>query len=140
MRFTIPQFIDIEPKIIGPITPRQFILLIFGGGTIFLCYKIFSFWTFIAITLLLIIPIFGAFTFVKVNGRPFHYFVLNFIQVLKKPNLRIWQKEYLLEKEIVHKKEKITIEPTILRKPLPKSRLSELALQVDTGGRYTEEE
>lgn len=139
MRFIVPQFIDIEPKIIGPITPRQFILLIFAGGTIFLCYKIFSFWVFIVITLIFLAPIFGAFTFLKVNGRPFHYFVLNFIQVLKKPNLRIWQKEYLPEKELIHKKEKKTIEPTIVREPLPRGRLSELALQVDTGGRYREE-
>ncbi|MFN3302023.1 MAG: PrgI family mobile element protein [Patescibacteria group bacterium] len=139
MRFVIPQFIDIEPKIIGPITPRQFILLIFGGGITFLCYKIFSFWVFTLITLFLIIPIFGAFTFVKVNGRPFHYFVLSLVQTKKRPSLRIWQKEYIKEKEFVPKKEKKIIEPIPIKKPLPKSRLSQLALQVDTGGKYQEE-
>lgn len=136
MRFIVPQFIDIEPKIIGPITPRQFILLIIGGGTIFFCYKIFSFWTFLIITLFFLIPIFGAFTFLKINGRPFHYFVLSFLQFLKRPSLRIWQKEYLPLKEVIPKKEKKILEPITIRKPLPKGRLSELALQVDTGGRY----
>ncbi len=139
MRFVIPQFIEIEPKIIGPITPRQFILLVIGGGTIFLCYKIFSFWTFLIITLFFLLPILIAFTFIKVNGRPFHFFVLAVLQTTKKPNLRVWKKEVVFEKELVIKKEKKITEPFKPRPPLPRGRLSELALWVDTGGRYKEE-
>ncbi len=140
MRFVIPQFIEMEPKIIGPITPRQFILLIFGGGTIFLCYKIFDFWVFIILTFFFIGPIFIAFTFVKVNGRPFHYFVLSFLQTIKRPSLRIWRKEIVFEKEFKPKEEKKITETFKPKPPLSRSRLSELSLQVDTGGKYISEE
>jgi hypothetical protein len=139
MRFTIPQFIDIEPKIIGPITPRQFILLVIGGGTIFLCYKIFSFWTFLIITLFFLLPIIILFTFVKVNGRPFHYFVLAVLQTSRRPSLRVWKKEVVFEKEVVIKKEEKITQPIRIKPPLPKRKLSELALKVDTGGKYSPE-
>ena len=140
MRFVVPQFIDIEPKIIGPITPRQFIIIIIGGGLTFLCYKLFSFWVFIIATFLFIVPVFGAFAFVKFNGRPFHYFILSIIQSVKRPSLRIWRKEYIPEKEAVLPKDKKISEPIVTRKPLPAGRLSTLSLQVDTGGKFVEEE
>ena len=30
-QFTVPQFIDVEPKIIGPITTRQFLIFLAAG-------------------------------------------------------------------------------------------------------------
>ncbi|KKS92044.1 MAG: hypothetical protein UV69_C0039G0006, partial [Parcubacteria group bacterium GW2011_GWE2_43_12] len=30
-QFVVPQFIDVEDKIIGPITVRQFIIIMVGG-------------------------------------------------------------------------------------------------------------
>ena len=39
MRFQVPQFIDIEDKIFGPLTFKQFVYLAGGGGLAFLIYK-----------------------------------------------------------------------------------------------------
>jgi len=139
MQFVVPQFIEIEPKIIGPITPRQFILLIFAGGTTFVCYKIFDFYVFVLVFVFLIVPFFGSFTFVKINGRPFHYFVLNFVQTIKKPKIRVWKKEIIPEKEFVLKEKEKKAPPTEIRKPLPRGRLSDLSILVDTGGMAREE-
>ena len=41
-QFTVPQFIDFEDKIIGPITTRQFLILMGGFVAIALCYAIFD--------------------------------------------------------------------------------------------------
>lgn len=139
MQFVVPQFIDIEPKIIGPITPRQFILLIFAGGTTFICYKLLDFYVFVLTFLFLILPIFGSFIFVKINGRPFHYFVLNFLQTTKRPKLRIWKKEIIPEKEFVLKTEKKEASPPEIRKILPRGHLSDISILVDTGGLAREE-
>lgn len=139
MRFITPQFIDIEPKIIGPITARQFIILVIGGGLIFICYKIFDMVVFILISLFIIAPIILAFAFIKVNGRPFHFFLLSFIQSSRRPNLRIWKKQIIIEKEIDLKKEEIKKETVVVRKTLPLRKLSHLSLQVDTGGKYQKE-
>ncbi|MCX7779170.1 MAG: PrgI family protein [Patescibacteria group bacterium] len=138
MQFVVPQFIDIEPKIIGPITPRQFILLIFAGGITFLCFKLLDFWIFVVVFLFVICPFFGSFTFVKINGRPFHYFLLNLIQFFQRPKVRVWRKEIIPEKEIVLKKEKEEAPPEI-KKTLPRGRLSDLSILVDTGGLAREE-
>jgi hypothetical protein len=138
MQFVVPQFIDIEPKIIGPLGVRQFIILIVTGGLIFVAYKICDF------SLFLIIGVFlfaagGTLAFMKVNGRPIHYFFLNILQTAKKPKLRIWRKEFILEKELKIK-EKIEIPPPpVPRKILSTAHLSDLSLLVDTGGMYREE-
>jgi hypothetical protein len=140
MQFVVPQFIEVEAKVIGPITARQFIILLIGAGFMFLAYKLADFTLFILEGLIIFI-ITGTFAFVKINGRPFHYFLLNLIQTLKKPKLRVWQKEELqitthkLRKEKKKKEEKFEgeVKP---RKQLNPSRLSELSLVVDTGGAY----
>ncbi|MCK4553760.1 PrgI family protein [Candidatus Parcubacteria bacterium] len=136
-QFTIPQFIDVEDKIIGPITTRQFIIMLSGFALIGICYKIFDFSAFMVVGLLILI-ISGIFSFAKINGRPFHLFILNLIQTLKKPGLRVWnhtigkiEAEYKLkeEKEI----KEISLPPA---KHYTTSRLAELALIVDTRGVY----
>lgn len=71
MQFRVPQFIDIEDKVIGPFTFKQFGYIVGAGGFSFLI------WTFIPIKILavfLIIPVAGLFlslAFVKINNRPF---------------------------------------------------------------------
>lgn len=139
MRFVTPQFIDIEPKIIGPITARQFIIIVIGGGLIFISYKIFDTTIFILITLFILLPLVLAFAFLNVNGRPFHFFILSFVQTSRRPSLRVWKKEQIVVKEIEIKKEKKTLEKVSVRKNLPTSRLSNLALQVDTGGKFNQD-
>ena len=88
-QFTVPQFIDVEDKIIGSITARQFIIMLAAFILIAIFYKIFDFSLFVVASTLVIF-ICGALSFVKINGRPFHFFVLNLIQTLKRPNVRVW--------------------------------------------------
>lgn len=71
MQFRVPQFIDMEDKIVGPLTLKQFAYILGAGGFSFLI------WTFIPIKILavlLILPVGGLFialAFVKINERPF---------------------------------------------------------------------
>ncbi len=138
MRFIVPQFIDVKPKIIGPITPRQFIILIVTGLLIFASYKLADFTLFL-IEGFLFLVIGVSFAFVKVKGRPLHEFFLNVFVTVKNPSLRIWKKEEVsLEEEEKRaeqeKKEKTKAAPA--RKPLSSSHLSQIALVVNTGGKY----
>jgi len=140
MQFIVPQFIDLEPKIIGPITPRQFIILITTFGLIFVCYKLTDFGLFIIEAIVLFV-LGGTLAFFKVNGRPIHYFLLNLFETFKKPNIRIWRKEYIpvAEKEFRERGKKIE-KLVVPRKPLSTAKLSQISLLVDTGGKYEEEE
>ena len=140
-QFVVPQFIDVEDKVIGPITVRQFIILLVAGGLVFAAYKLSDFTLFL-FNLLLIAVFTILFAFIKINGRPVHYFILNVIQTLKKPFLRIWDKE-LNDFELKQKMEKKEAVVVVKRRQKPLfgiTRLAELSLIVDTGGVYEGEE
>src|SRR3989338_9560201 len=127
-QFTVPQFIDVEDKIFGPITVRQFIILLVDGLVLFVFYKLADLVLFV-----ILLAIFGGIglvlAFVKINGQPFHYFILNFLQTLRKPPLRVWQKIYTAaELRELAKVEKVEIVPPLPRKEMPAvSKLRELA-------------
>ncbi len=139
--FTVPQFIDVESKIIGSLTVRQFLICLTGIIIMFISYRLFSFMIFVTISVFCF-AIFGSFAFMKINGRPFHYFVLNFIQTSKKPALRVWNhrnkdKDFQEAKVDKTAKDKEFI-PS--KGKLSSSRLNELSLVVDTKGVYKADE
>ena len=134
-QFTVPQFIDVEDKIIGPLTVRQFMIILAAMVVIGISYKLFDFSLFLTITIVMMI-LAALFSFVKINGRPFHLFMLNLFQTLRRPGLRVWNNR-LLAAEIVEPNLEIKeTAPTIEPKIYKSSRLAELALVVDTKGRY----
>src|SRR3989344_7084547 len=99
MKYQVPQFIEIEDKIIGPLTIKQFTYLVGGGGMAFI------FWTFtpiyLAIILIaIIIPLSLALAFYKINNKPFIDFLESAFIFYTKKNLYIWKKEV---REIVKK-------------------------------------
>jgi hypothetical protein len=135
--FTVPQFIDVEDKIIGPITTRQFIISLVALGILVPAWKFLTFGYFAVIAILDIL-IFGAFAFVKINGRPFHYFILNLFQTFKRPKLRVWYRDFP-EIKASYGVEEGHFVPELGLKPekhYSTSRLAELSLIVDTKGAY----
>ena len=140
-KFVVPQFIDVEDKIIGPVTTRQFVIMLVDCFLLFIEYKLLEKVYFIPLAIIT----FGAgmvLGFVKVNGMPFHFFLLNIIQTFRKPKLRVWDKninERELRASLVGEKVKPIIIPP-KKEPLATSRLSELVLVVNTGGVYKPED
>lgn len=137
-QFVVPQFLDVEPKILGPITLRQFLIMVGVIVAEFLVYRIFlSLIPMIAVG----VPIaaFGAaFAFGKVNGQPLHYIVLNLLQYIKKPARRVWDKTLSDSDLQVYLKKEVKEKPPerFKKAPLETSRLAELTLIVNTGGVY----
>jgi len=140
-KFVVPQFIDVEDKIIGPITTRQFVIILGTLLIIFIAYRLLEAILFIPIGLVVFI-FGGALAFMKVNGMPFHFFLLNIIQTFRRPSLRVWDKRLSnSELKASTKKEEVKVEPVPPKKePLTTSRLSELSLTVNTGGLYKPED
>lgn len=136
-QFVVPQFIDVEDKIIGPITIRQFIVMLVGFLIIAISYKLFDFSLFVTFGLLSF-AISGIFAFLKINGRPFHYFILNLFQTFKRSRLRVWHNDFLLAGNDYGIKENhfAPAAPAVLNKHYTASRLAELSLIVDTKGAY----
>ncbi|MDB5244432.1 MAG: seg [Parcubacteria group bacterium] len=70
MEYQVPQFIEVEDKIIGPLTFKQFIYVAGGAG---LCVIAFVYLNiFVALLLTLLVAGFtAALAFYRVNGKPF---------------------------------------------------------------------
>ncbi|EKD32797.1 MAG: hypothetical protein ACD_76C00145G0005 [uncultured bacterium] len=140
-QFVVPQFIDVEPKIIGPITARQFIVMLAVLIIEAVMYRLLRFSFFLGFG----IP-FLAFgfilAFVKINGQPFHFFILNLFQTLRKPSLRVWNKvRSNSELHMYMQPEQAVPAPELPKKPMvSSSRLQDLSMTVNTGGVYHPEE
>lgn len=137
MKFTVPQFIDVEDKIIGPITTRQFVILMVTALLMFIAYKLFDFALFIFVAVAEF-ALGGTIAFFRVNGQPFHYFLLNLLQTSRRPQLRAWDKTYTdAELKAIISAPPPPPPPTRVRKErVASSRLSELTLTLNTGGVY----
>src|SRR5665647_3789039 len=110
MLFNIPQFIDKEDKLVGPLTARQLGWLI-GGAVV-----AFVFWTFLDKTVFIFVAIViaaiaCALAFYQPNGQPLVNFVLSSFSFLSSPKMYIWKRVAEKEeaKKAVHAKTEIAI-------------------------------
>jgi len=96
MQFQVPQNIDIESKIVGPLTLKQFAFV--GGPALmsFFLYFVLSFPLWVAMTVILV-PLGIAFAFIKIGGRPFFIVTLLALRYYWQPKLYLWQRPIIEE-------------------------------------------
>jgi hypothetical protein len=123
-QYQVPQFIEVEDKIFGPLTLKQFIYLAGGGGLALLCFTL--------LPLLLALPLAGiavgigaAFAFYKVNGRPLIVATEHAFSYILGNKLYLWkQREATQQVQAA----KASSEPSVLTVPrLSQSRLKDLS-------------
>jgi PrgI family protein len=127
MRYQVPQFIDIEDKVIGPLTVKQFIYLVGGAG---MCFLVYTFLPFIIALLLIavIAPLSLVLAFYKINNKPFINFLESAFLFYTKKNLYIWKKT---ENKPEVKKETPTTPNQVYVPRLSDSKLKELSWSLD---------
>jgi len=140
-QFVVPQFIDVEDKIIGPITTRQFIMGVVAMLLVFASYKLADTVLF-AIEAFVVAGVYVLAAFIKVNGQPFYQFALSVVRSLVRSQLRVWSKQGGLDASIRAKSAspEEEIMPVARKQPIKSQALAELTLLVDTGGTYRPEE
>lgn len=92
-QFQVPQFIDVEDKLFGPLTLKQFIYLAGGGGTIYVLWQALP----KAVAVILALFVGGlaiALAFWKPNGQPFIVIMQAAIRHVITPKLYLWNKDY----------------------------------------------
>ena len=92
MRFEVPQFIEIEDKIFGPLTWRQFLYLGGGVGAAVVMFLRLPFVLFVVLGVPLAM-LAGALAFYSVNSRPFSYYLEAVMGYLSGHRLYLWRKE-----------------------------------------------
>ena len=91
MQYQVPQFIDVEDKIIGPLTLRQFFII--ASGCAFAFFLSFVLKLAYAIVLGLPVVVFClALAFVKIDGMPLWKYLLAMVSFARKPQRYYWQK------------------------------------------------
>lgn len=137
MEFQVPQFIEQQPKIIGPLTFGQFVYIGAAGAICFILYFIIGKTNFFLFILVAIVLFFIAFSlaFGKIGGRSLPVVLGNFLKFSIAPKRYLWKtKEVppkLIMKKVEIKKEKEKIEETPL-KIAEKSQLKRLSTQIET--------
>jgi len=91
MQFKVPQKIDIEDRILGPLTMIQIVYTAVGAGAGYIILSAISGivgWIFALPIFLLTFFV----VFVKINGQSFGLFLRNLATYMSNPKTRLWRK------------------------------------------------
>ncbi len=130
MQFQIPQFIEVEDKIFGPLTFRQFVYLAGGAGGAYILWRIFP--LFISAPIIAAVcALAAALAFVQYNGRPFILAIEYGFWYLLHPRLYLWDNEHKRTKARATKTDVAIGERTVYIPKLSDSKLHELSWSLD---------
>ena len=91
MQFQVPQFLEVEDKLFGFLTFKQFLFIVGGVAMGYLAYTFLPMWL-SSLVIVIVVPFALALAFVKVNTKPFIFFVESFLNYSFSPRLYIWKK------------------------------------------------
>ena len=130
MQFQVPQFIEIEDKIFGPLTIKQFIYLAGGAG---LSFILFRFLPLIIVIPLIVIVVGASFAlaFYQINNKPlinvaqyaFGYFISS--------KLYLWKKKDKAPEKMVTDPSKLLSQSSLTVPKLSQGKLHDLSWSLD---------
>lgn len=129
MMFSVPQFIDVEDKIAGPLTWKQLGWMIGMGAVVMTIFGIFD----TSLSVVLSIPvvlIFCALAFYRPNGISMISFLGSALLFLFRPKVSVWERPTMILPTVKNPVMKNTeVHPT--EKRLTREKLAELARMID---------
>lgn len=134
-QYKVPQNVETEDKILGPLSVKQFIYVIIALMWAFLMWRIFS--AYIIVALIFAFPVTGFFLllgFGQREGVPFEDYVVAFIRFLIVPRKRMWIKDD--SKEVIVKDVEQPKNEFGQGKNVSSGQLKKLANIIDTRGNY----
>lgn len=136
MQFKVPQNIDVQDKIIGPLTMIQFLYVLFGGLIDYILLQTLAdsrpalfFSLAIPIALLAV-----AMAFLKINDIPFPRFIQAALLYLKQPKRRVWHKTTDISTPVAINPPTAKAAPRLMRRQIDKSEIEKMATVLDTAG------
>lgn len=134
-QYKVPQNVETEDKILGPLSVKQFIYVIIALMWAFLMWRIFS--AYLIVALIFAFPVTGFFLllgFGQREGVPFEDYVVAFIRFLIVPRKRMWIKDD--SKEVIVKDVEQPKNEFGQGKNVSSGQLKKLANIIDTRGNY----
>ncbi len=131
MQFSVPQFTDVEDKLIGSLTLKQFLILLGAGG------MVLFFWSLLGPSIIFFflatpIALLGVgIALGRYNGRPMFTYLMPFVSFISSDKVMVFKREtsnaspqVAVKKEVVKELTPDEMEPT-------ESRLKKLAYMLD---------
>jgi hypothetical protein len=131
VNFQVPQFIEVEDKIFGPLSFKQFLYVVGGGGLGYIVYTFQIIPFYLRLIPIIIAVGFGlALAFYKVNDRPFVNALETGLRYYTRKHLYLWKKT---NQTIAKKTETpgITEDKGLFVPQLSESKLKDLSWSLD---------
>lgn len=110
MLFNVPQFIDVEDKIAGPLTVKQVLWLIGMGAVLFIVWTFFDTPTFFALSVPIVI-IFALFAFYRPYNQSFLMFVVHGVTFFFRPKVYTWDRPGMIKETPQKIENKTPVQP-----------------------------
>lgn len=91
MMFSVPQFIDVEDKIAGPLTWKQILWMIGMGAVLLTFYNLFNTFAFFVLAVPTIL-LFSLFAFYRPSGMTMTQYALHAVYFLFRPKIAVWER------------------------------------------------
>lgn len=91
MMFNVPQFIDIEDKIAGPLTWRQLLWMIGLGAILLVLFNVLEKGAFYVVAIPTAV-LFAALAFYRPNNQPLILYVAYSFMFLFRPKIAVWER------------------------------------------------
>lgn len=127
--FNIPQFIDVEDKIVGPLTAKQLGWIAAGGVVLLVLWSKLDLSAFI-MAALIVGFIFGMLAFYRPHNQPLIMFIFSIFAFFFRPKMYIWRRVTEAEKA----KKKATNKTTataIAHKEISENKIEEISSMLD---------
>ncbi len=128
MMTSVPQFIDIEDKVAGPLTWKQLGWMVAMGATLFLLYTIFSGIAFY-LAAVPVVVLFVALGFFRPNGMAFPQFLFYSVIFVFRPKISVWERPARQKAPQVEPQMEQSVQP---KKNVSTKDFAALARQVDS--------
>lgn len=138
MLINVPQYIDVEDKIVGPLTAKQLGWLIALGVSLLLMWSFLDRVSFFLIAIPLTF-LFIALAFYRPYGQPLVSFLLGGVFYLFNPKIYVWKRTSQGIRNIPIRKKEDKSKKTIEHGRLTAEELENLSRTIDTNGAQTNE-
>lgn len=92
MQFQVPQFVEVEDKVVGPLTLKQFLYIGSAVGVSMLLFFVVKLWLWFILSIFIIAGA-AALSFIKINGQPLIKIALSALWFYWRPQAYVWQQE-----------------------------------------------
>lgn len=133
MMSSVPQFIDVEDKIAGPLTWKQLGWMMAMGGIVLTLLGILGTGVGIVISIPVVL-LFLALAFYKPNGFPMTAFIGQAFMFMFRPKMAVWERPTPMMTSVKPAAPKEVVEEVSTSKTMTPDKLKELARLIDSQG------